>query len=329
MRGVMDKGSTMKRALRTLLPTLSLLFATVAWSQSVPSKIVVGLPPGGAVDVVARILADRLGHVLSEPMIVENKPGAQARTGVQAVKDARPDGKTLLVTPGVVVSLYPHTFKQLRYDPVKDLTPISPLVKWDLALAVPADAPVKTLADYLSRAKANPQAAFFGTASVGNAQHFVGVKLAQAAKTPLDVVGFKGGREAVHAVVGGQIPAVILNASELLELHKAGKLRILVTFAGARSPSMPDVPTIREAGFPGLEAESWAALYGPAGMAAAEVSRLNAAVQKILAEPDVKEKLQKQWLEVEPGTAGDLASKGQRESAQWAQAVKASGFVPE
>lgn len=319
----------MKPKLRTLLPSLSLCFATAAWSQSAPSKIVVGLPPGGAVDIVARVVADKLGQALSETVIVENKPGAQARTGVQAIKDARPDGKTLLVTPGVVVSLYPHTFKQLRYDPAKDLTPISPLVKWDLALAVPADAPVKTLAEYLARAKAHPQAAFFGTASVGNAQHFVGVKLAQASKTPLDVVGFKGGREAVNAVVGGQIPAVILNSSEMVELHKARKLRIIVSFADTRSPSMPDVPTIKEAGFPGLEAESWAALYGPGGMAAADVGRLNVAVQKILADPDVREKLHKQGLEIDPGTAADLASKGQRESAQWAQAVKASGFVPE
>lgn len=312
--------------------TVGLAFALLAGpthGQERTVRILIGLPPGGSVDVVTRVVAEKMRVQLGLPVIVENRPGASTRIALQAVKSAPPDGTTLLVTPGAVLYLYPHFFRKLGYEPFEDLAPVSQLVAWDLGLAVPADAAVKNLSQFLEGARSNPRQAFFGSASNGSLQHFIGLQLASVAKTPLEHVGFKGGRDALTAALSGQVPSVILNLGDLTTLHRSGKLRLLASFGKSRAQGLPDVPAIGELGFRALEADGWAALYAPARTPAMVIERLSKAVAAALADADVRDKISQLGLEPRASSARELDDLGRREYIRWRDVVKASGYQEE
>src|SRR4029079_11462000 len=230
-----------------------------------PVHVIVGFPAGGGTDVTARVLSEALRGAYASTVLVENKPGASARIAVEYVKNAEPDGSVMLFTPDFPITLYPHSFKSLSYDPLIDFTPVGPatnsMLSYNVGPAVPAS--VKSLGDYMQWCKANPDKASFGTTSAGGTPHFAGVMLSNEAKVPLNPVHYRGGAPALQDVVGGHIGASVNPTSESMPLHQAGSMRILAVTGAKRSQFLPDVPTMAEQGF-NVVIDSWLGVFLPA-----------------------------------------------------------------
>ena len=289
-------------------------------AQSGPIKILVGLPPGGAVDIGAR---------LGQPVIVENRPGASTRIAVQVLKASEPNGQTLLVAPDAIVTLFPHVFREVGYDPFKDLTPISQILSWSFGFAVPAASPAKTFAEFVALAKADPKYAMFASPSTGSGQHVLGLQLAGLIGVKLEHVPFRGAADAMNALLSNSVPSTILTLGELTNLHEGGKARILATFTTARTSELPAVPTFTELGYPAMQASGAVAMFGPAGMDPALTERISKAVRDALDDPELKAKISKMGMEAKSSTPQELAAYDRAELERWGGVVKASGYVPE
>src|SRR5689334_13575453 len=209
-------------------------------------RIIVPFPAGGGTDVLARLVAEKLRGNYAPAVIVENRVGASGRTGVEAVKQAAPDGTTLLFTPDFLLTVYPHSFRRLSYDPLKDFVPIALVARSALGIAAGPGLPpeIGSIEGYLAWAKAHPKQAFYADTSPGGTPHFVGVMLAQASGVKLTPVHYKGGAPALQDLVGGQVPVSINPLSELLPQLKGGRIRVLAVTSPARSTFLPDVPTL-------------------------------------------------------------------------------------
>jgi tripartite-type tricarboxylate transporter receptor subunit TctC len=293
-----------------------------------PVRIVFPFAAGGSGDALARLIAEHLRLALGQPVIVENRAGAQGRIGVQAVKAAAGDGKTLLLTPVAPMSVYGHVYKALAYDPVRDFQPIAQVATFDFAIAVGPQVPAKSLKELVEWVKANPGEGSYGTPAAGTLPHFFAVTFARTAGLDLRHVGYRGSAAALTDLIGGQIPIVVTTTSDVLEQHKGGRIRVLATSDKARSPFLPDVPTFREAGY-AIEGAGWYAVYAPGATPAEVVARLNAVIVAAVRKPEVKERLLAFGL-VPTGTSPtELAAIQQADSELWAPAVKASGFTPE
>lgn len=314
----------MKR-LRALIGTLALA-VTCASAQDSPIRIVVGFPPGGGSDLVARLVAERMKVSLGTPVFVENRPGVNGILAVEAVKNAAPDGRTLMVAPIVVTVFAPLTHAKLRYDPIRDFAPVSLAATFDFSLAVGPASPAKTLHEYIAWVRANPANAAYGLPTVGSPSHFFGVLLARATGLDLVPVPYKGGPALTNDLVGGQVPAGITALSDWVKHHEAGKIRILATSGSQRSPIAPDVPTFGELGFPAIEGSGWQAFHTTAGTPRAVVERLSAAIAAALKAPEVRERLLAVGLVPVGSTPDELAQRVADDSAKWAPLVKASGF---
>src|SRR6195256_6444304 len=216
-----------------------------------PVHIIVGFPAGGGTDVIARSLADRLRGTYASTVLVENKPGAAARLSVEYVKNAEPDGSVMLFTPDFPITVYPHSFRSLNYDPLRDFTPVAPAARSMLTYNVGAGVPdsVKTLADFVQWCRANPAKASYGTTAAGGTPHFVGVMLANEAGVPMTPVHYRGGAPALQDLVGGHVSASINPISESMSFAKAGTIRILAVTGSRRTSFLPEVPTMVEAGY--------------------------------------------------------------------------------
>jgi tripartite-type tricarboxylate transporter receptor subunit TctC len=293
-----------------------------------PVRIIFSFAAGGSGDALARHIAEHLRVALKEPVIVENRTGAQGRIGVQAVKAAAPDGKTLLLTPVAPMSVYAHVYKALGYDPLADFEPVSQVATFDFALAVGPQVPVKTLKELVEWVKANPAQGNYGTPAAGTLPHFFAVSFGKTAGIDLRHVGYRGSAAALTDLMGGQIAIVVTTTSDLLEQHKAGRIKVLATSSKVRSPFLPDIPTFREAGY-GIEGSGWYGIYVPAKTQAGIIAKLNAAIVTAMQSTEIKEKLLAFGL-VPTGTSATELRKIQSEDSElWAPAVKASGFTPE
>ncbi len=316
---------TLHKPLLTLLATLAVCTAAQAQVDR-PVRVLVGFAPGGSADIAARLISERLAAELKQPVVVENKPGAGGRIAAEALKNAAPDGSTLMVAPIVVPVLAPMVFSKLSYNPATDFTPVVHLANFQFGVSVAAAHPARNVKDLLAWLKANPNVANFGTPAPGSLPHFFGVMIATGAGLDLIHVPYNGGGPLMNALVGGQVSMGIDTLVDQIEMHRGGKTRILATSGGSRSPLLPDVPTFTEAGLKGVEGTSWFAVYGPARMSPATVAQVNAAVNKALAAPDVREKLARLGLEPTGGTPADLVAITQRDTLRWGPVVKASGF---
>ena len=218
-----------------------------AQAVSKPVRIMVGFPAGGGTDMIARILAERLRGPYASTVLVENKAGASARLAAEYVKNAEPDGSVLLFTPDFTMTIYPHSFRALSYDPLRDFTPISPAARSMLTYSVGPAVPesVKTLADFVAWCKANPGKASYATTSAGGTPHFVGMMLASEARVPMTPVHYRGGAPALQDLLGGHVQASINPISETLPFARAGSLRVLAVTGSKRSGFLPDIPTMR------------------------------------------------------------------------------------
>ncbi len=317
----------MKSFARRLAGAFVLFAAAAAQGQvDKPVKILVGFPPGGSADVAARLVAERMAAELKQPVLVENRPGAGGRIAAELLKNAPADGSTVMVAPVVVPVLAPLVFSKLNYDAATDLVPVAPLANFQFGIVVGAQHPAKSLQELVAFYRANPAQANFGSPAPGSLPHFFGTMLARGAGVELVHVPFNGGAPLINALVGGQVTAGIDVLAEQVEMHKAGKLRVLATSGGARSPLLPEVPTATEAGLKGVEGSGWFAVFAPGRTPEGTVRALNGAVNKALADPALRERFTRIGLEPTGGSAADLAATVRRDSERWAPVVKASGF---
>jgi tripartite-type tricarboxylate transporter receptor subunit TctC len=319
---------TLARILAAAVTLAAATCGALAQMGEQPVRIVFPFAAGGSGDALARLIAEHLRTVLNQPVIVEDRTGAQGRLGVQAVKAAAPDGNTILLTPVAPMSVYQHVYKALAYDPIADFAPVSQVATFDFAVAVAPQVPAASLKELVAWVRANPAQGSYGTPGAGTLPHFLAVSFAKAASLDLRHVGYRGSAAAMTDLVGGQIPIVVTTTSDVLESHKAGRIKVLATSAAGRSPFLPEVPTLKEAGFD-LVASGWYGVFAPAGTPEAVVARLSAGVAGAVRSPQVKERLLAFGLVPTGTTAAELGRIQKADSELWAPAVKASGFTPE
>ncbi len=308
------------------LITLGLLacFATLSQAQDKPPlRILVGFAPGGSADVLARMVAEGLRDDFS-PIVVDNKPGAGGRLALNLVKAAKPDGQTVIILPSGPMVLFPHVYKKLDYDPVRDFTPVSPLARFQFGVVAGPASGAKTLGEMIALARAKPGVSSYGTPGAGTLPHFMGVLMEQSSGITLNHVPFQGGAPANNALLGGHIDYKFDVVSETAELHRSGKVRILGVTGSQRDPQVPEVPTLREAGV-AMEATAWFAMYGPAGLKGDALTRLERAMVKLVRDPAMQAKLQKLGYEPIGSTSADLAAAQRADLARWEKPIKATG----
>ena len=322
----------MKRR-RLLLAAAALPLAASARAQTTAKtlRIIVPFPAGGGTDVAARILADKLRGNYAPAVIVENRAGASGRTGVEAVAHAAPDGTTLLFTPDFLMTVYPHSFRRLAYDPLADFAPIALIARSGLALAAGPALPagVKTVREYLDWARANPQQAFYATTAAGGTPHFVGVMLARDAGVALSPVHYKGGAPALQDLIGGQIAVSINPIGELLAQLPGGKLRVLAVTSARRSKFLPDVPTMAESGFPNVVISPWLGFFAPAKTPADVVKRLANGITDATQHGEAQIGMLKLGMEPQAMTPLGFREVVRADLERWGPIVKASGFTAE
>ncbi len=309
---------------RLLATALLLLATTTAQAQAKPPlKILVGFPPGGSADVLARLVADALKDDFS-PILVDNKPGAGGRIALGMVKNAKPDGQTVIVLPSGPMVLFPHVYKKLDYDAVRDFTPISQIARFQFGVVAGPASGVKSIGEMVAKAKANPGAGSYGTPGAGTLPHFMGVLMEQSSGIALNHVPFQGGAPANNALLGGHIDYKFDVVSETAELHHSGKARIIAVTGARRDTQVPEVPTLREAGV-NMEATAWFAMYGPAGLSGEALSRLEKAMMKIVRDPSMRDKLTKLGYEPIGSNSAELAAAQRTDLARWEKPIKATG----
>ena len=289
-------------------------------------RVLVGFPPGGSIDIVSRVLAEKMKDELKANIVIENKAGAGGRVAADLLKASPADGSVVMITPVVVPVLAPLVFSKLNYNPATDFAPVGHVCSFNFALSVPANLPARNIAEFVAWLKANPQKANFGSPAPGSLPHFFGEMLSREAKADMVHVPFAGGAAMMNAIMGGQVSAGIDVVLEALEAHKAGKVRILATSGDKRSAVLPDVPTFKESGYPNIVASGWFAMYAPAKTPAAAIEAMNRALNKALAHPEVLDRFGKLALEAGGGSAADLTKLEQASTARWAPVVKATGF---
>jgi len=299
-----------------------------AFAQDRTIRIWVGFPPGGSADVIARLLAEKMRASLGQNVLVENKPGAAGRLILGELKRMAPDGLNLVLSPSGAMVIAPHLYPTLPYDPIKDFTPISRIVTFDFAVTAGPGAPAGDLKTVLAWMKANPSKANYATSGAGTVPHFAGMLLSQAAGVPLTHVAYRGGAPAAQDLIGGQVPLMVDTASETLEHHKAGKVRILAVTGEQRSRALPDVPTLREQGITST-ADAFFGLYGPPGMAPDVVARIDRAVADALKMPDIQERIYGFGLVPNHAPGPQLATTQAEHLKKWEAPIKASGFKAE
>jgi tripartite-type tricarboxylate transporter receptor subunit TctC len=293
-----------------------------------PVRILVGFPPGGSADIVARLLADKMRASLGQNVLVDNKPGAAGRVALGELKRAAPDGQTLVLAPSGALVVSPWLYKNLGFDPVRDFTPVARAVTFDFAITAGPGAPSGDLKAILAWMKANPAKANYGTPGAGTVPHFTGVMLSQSAGVELTHVAYKGGAPAVNDLLGGQVPLVVDTPLETIEHHRAGKLRIVAVTGESRTKSLPEVPTLKEIGI-NMAADAFFGLYGPPGMAPDVTARLSRAVADALKQPDVAERITTLGLVSAYGSGAELAATQAAHLKRWEAPIKASGFTAE
>lgn len=305
-------------ALAALAPALP------AAAQDKPAlKIVVGFPPGGSADTLARLIGEALSKDF-QPVIVENRPGAGGRIALSQVKRAKPDGQTVIVLPSGPMVLFPHVYRKLDYDPVKDFTPVSLLARFQFGVVAGPSSTARTVQDMVAQARAKPNESSYGTPGQGTLPHFMGVLFEQQVNARLNHVPFQGGGPANAALVGGHIQYKFDVVSETAELHRTGRVRILAVTGPQRDPQVPEVPTLKEAGID-MEATAWFAMYAPAGLPPDTQARLESAVMAAVKRPDMRERLLSLGYEPAGSSGADLARTQRADLARWAAPIKATG----
>jgi tripartite-type tricarboxylate transporter receptor subunit TctC len=292
-----------------------------------PIRIVLPFGPGSGTDVYARMVAQQLGAALGVATVVDNKPGANGILAAEAVARARPDGTTLLFTTNTTHAANPHLVKELRYDPVKDFAPISKMGNLTFFALVPASSAYHTMADLVEAARKAPNTVSYGAAnSFGMVS---GSKLGKTAGVDFLRVPYKSSPQIITDLLGGQIQFAFIDLAAAAPLVKAGKVRALAVLADKRFPSLPEVPTMAEAGYPGFNVVAWFGLFAPAGTPAAIVSRINRELVAVLRRPELREKGAELGIEIFGSTPRELDEYVRSQIALWGQFTADAGLKAE
>lgn len=323
----------LRRLFTHLLGLMAIALAVPTLAQDKPPiRLLVGFPPGGASDNLARVLAERLREPLGQMVIVENKPGVGGRLAAEVVKNAAPDGLTYMIAPDATLTfqhlLYPTSV--LRYDMTTDFTSVAQVVSYPMAMVVNASTGVKNAKDYVAWLRANPDKNTFGTAGMGGDTHFNGLQFAKVAGVAMTVVPYRGNGPLVTDLVGGQILTAVMVAGDAVQYIRSGRLNAVGVFAPKRSPLLPDVPTMPEQGYDTGGSNGWMGIWGPAKLPKAELARMQVALQNVLARADVKDLLLSRFLQVADYRGGaDVDRQLRVQLAHWGPVIKASGFTPQ
>ena len=313
--------------------TLALLAAAAlgmsggALSQTGPIKVLVGFPPGGGTDAIARVLADKLKDQLGVPVIVENKAGAGGQLAAQALKAAAPDGNTLFLTHDHSVTILPLVMKNPGFDPAKDFVAVAGFATFVNALAVSGGTPAKSVNDYVAWVRS--QGAGKGTVGVpapASVPEFLVKVVGQKYALDLQAAPYRGSAPMMADMLGNQIAAGVASIPDFIENHKAGKIRVVAVMGGARQAVMPDVPTFAELGLAGFEDIPYYGYFAPAGTPKAVIDRFSEALAKVLTQPEVRNQLTAMGLAVGHMPPEQLASRERAYAQVWTRVIKASGF---
>jgi tripartite-type tricarboxylate transporter receptor subunit TctC len=316
----------MKLAVSLFAAIAVLLAAEAAPAQSTypnrPVKILVGFTPGTAPDLTARILADRFAEVWGTPFVVENMPGAGSNIATERVAKAAADGYTLLMGGNSALVISPSLYSTLPYDPVKDFAPISQVFIAANVLAVPPELPVKSVAELVALAKAQPGKLSYGHAGVGTSQHLGAELFKYMAHLEIASVAYRGTTALMPDLLAGRISMSFANIVNVVPLAREGKLRALAITSIKRSSLAPDLPTMAESGFPGFEAVPWFGLLAPAGTPKDVLDKLHAETAKALASADVRKKFDELGLEPVGNTPAEFAQIIRKETPEWAKVIR-------
>jgi tripartite-type tricarboxylate transporter receptor subunit TctC len=284
----------MLAALARLAAGLALaLTATLAAAQTWPTKpvrIMVGASPGGGTDIIARLLAEKLAETFKQPFVVENRPGASNTIAADITAKASPDGATLLVATNTAQAIAPHLLK-LGYDPLKDLAPVTLIIVVPNVIVMNSAVPAANVKELVALMKAKPDSFSFGSSGTGSTQHLAGEAFKLATGTIATHVPYKGSSQALADLVGGQIQLNFDTTSSAMSFIKSGKVKVLAVMTPKRSSELPDVPTLAEAGYPGVEMSTWYGMYTTAGTPQPVIDRLHAELARIVKLPDVQARL--------------------------------------
>jgi len=294
-----------------------------------PIRLIVPYPPGGGTDIVGRVLGEKLGASLGQPIVIDNRGGAGGVLGTEFVAKAAPDGYTLLLVPTSHV-INPSIYVKLPYDTAKDFAPITMVASVAILMAVNPSVPADTVRGFVEAAKARPKAiANYGSAGVGTVFHLTGQLFNQLSGLALQHVPYRGGGPTVTALLAGEVPLAFETMLSLQPHVRAGTLRALAITSARHSSAMPEIPTTAEAGFPQLVADNSYALFAPAGTPAPILTRLHDAVVAALALPDVRDRLREQGAEVVGNSSAELAAYVTAEISKWAALARQAGVKPE
>ena len=296
--------------------------AQAPWTPTRPIRFVVPFPAGGATDVVARVLAERLQESLGQPVVVENRTGAGGNIGVENVVRSAPDGTTLLMGTTGTLTVNPHLYASLGFDPLRDLTPISMAFATDHVLIVNPQVQAQTAQDFLALVRARPGVLSYGSAGSGSSTHTVPELFKLAAKVEIAHVPYRGSAPALNDLVAGNVQVMLDQIPSAIGQIQGGRVRALAVTGARRSALLPDVPTLAEIGLPEAQATSWGAVMAPSGTPVPIVLRVNAAIREALAQPTVRERLAAAGADGVSSTPEELATFLREETAKWARVVR-------
>jgi tripartite-type tricarboxylate transporter receptor subunit TctC len=304
--------------------------AGAAQAQTFPSKplrIIVPFTAGGNSDLTSRMLAEPLNKALGQPVIVDNRPGAGAVIGYEIGAKAPPDGHTLtIVYPSFIIN---PSIRRVQYDPLKDFRPVTQAISLPMMIAVHPSLPVTTFKEYVALARTRPGEISYATPGVGTIQHVLGELIKQTMKINLTHVPYSGFALGMPALAGGHVVSAVGNVFDVSPYVQTGRVRAIVVTSPARTELLPNVPTMREAGFPEFEAMNWGGFVVPAATPTAAVTRLNSELVRILKTPEIQDKFRAQGQTAVPSTPEQLASLLQSESARYSKTIKAAGIRAE
>jgi tripartite-type tricarboxylate transporter receptor subunit TctC len=293
-----------------------------------PIRFIVGFPPGGATEFIARLVGQKLTQSMGQQVIVDNRPGAAGNLGIELAARAAPDGYTLLlVAPNITIS--PSLYKKLAYDPVRDFAPVARVAAVPMVIVTPGNLPAPTLKDFIALAKAKPGALNYASSGVGTSLHLAAELFKLQAGVNLVHVAYKGSSLAMNDVISGQVHTLFIGIPAPAPHIKTGRLRGLAVIAPQRSATLPDVPTAAEAGMPNLEVTTWYGIFAPAGTPRAIVTKLNGEINQAMQAADVKEKLAAQSTDAIVGTPEAFGAYVKNEIAKWSDVVRRAGIRAE
>jgi tripartite-type tricarboxylate transporter receptor subunit TctC len=319
-----------RRNLMAALALSALGLSTATHAQNTTLKVLVGFPPGGGSDAIARLLADKLKDPLGVPVIVENRAGAGGQIAAQALKAAAPDGNTLFMTHDHAISILPQVIKNPGFDPARDFVAAGGFATFVNALAISGGVPAKTMAEYVAWLRKDQKGqSTIGIPAPASVPEFLVKLIGQKYSLDLQAAPYRGSAPMMADMLGNQIHAGIASVPDFIENHKAGKIHVVAVLGGARQAVLPDVPTLSELGLAGFEDVPYYGFFAPAGTPQASIDRFSAALAKVVALPEVRDQLTAMGLTVGHMTPGQLASREQAYRQTWTKVIRNSGFQPQ